>query len=103
MNKISFDLGNSLLVNDTFPKETNAVGGLVSSLASSAIVIAGIISIILMVGGGIGYIASAGESNPQNLAKSKSAITAGIAGFVLVFCAYWIVQAIEILTGVNIF
>jgi len=35
--------------------------------------------------------------------QGKNAITAAVIGFVIIFAAYWIVQIIEFITGVNIF
>lgn len=44
-------------------------------------------------------ISSAG--NPQKKQQASSALTASVVGLVLVFSAYWIVQLLEVLTGLS--
>lgn len=100
--KIAFDLGQAFLNSSTYPGQPDEVGGLVSALAKNAIIIAGIVCVLMIVGGGLMYIFSAGNSNPQNAAKGTKAATAGVIGFIIVFASYWIVQIVEILSGVDI-
>jgi len=52
--------------------------------------------------GGIGMIAGAGNSNPEQAGKGRQAATSAVVGFIIVFAAYWIMQLIEILTGFSI-
>ncbi|KKQ24917.1 MAG: hypothetical protein US39_C0012G0022 [Microgenomates group bacterium GW2011_GWC1_37_12b] len=103
MNKISFDIGTQLLGNDTFPRDPGSVGRFITAIASNAVVIAGIICVFMIIAGGFGMIAGAGGNNPQNAAKGRQAATAGVIGFLIIFAAYWIVQVVEIITGVTIF
>lgn len=102
MEKIALRIGD--FFDSPIGRETNGVGiaDLVSILLSNAIVIAGIILLFMIIFGGIGMISSAGQNNPQRLAQSKAALTAGIVGFVIIFTAYWIIEAIQILTGLDI-
>lgn len=102
-DRISFNPGDALLGPDSFPKQISDVGPFVSTLAKNAIVIAGIIFVILIIAGGVKVITSAGNNDPQNVAKGKQAATAGVIGFMVVFISYWIIQAIEVLTGIDIF
>lgn len=81
---------------------TVGLGGLVSIILSNALVIAGIILIFLLVFGGISIIAAAGRDNPEGAAKGKQAVTAALVGFIIIFAAYWIIQIVEIITGVKI-
>ncbi|MEK7112910.1 MAG: hypothetical protein AAB875_06390 [Patescibacteria group bacterium] len=78
------------------------VGKLVSIIVSNAIIIAGIILLFLMVFGGISMIAGAGSQNPEQVAKGRQAVTSALIGFIIVFAAYWIVQLIGAITGINI-
>lgn len=103
MEKLAFEIGLQFIPNDTFPKQPSEVGPFISIIAKNAIVIAGIIMIMLIVYGGLTMIANAGNSNPQNVAKSRQIITTGLIGFILIFASYWIVQAVEIITGIEIF
>jgi hypothetical protein len=70
---------------------------------SNAIVIAGIILLFLLLFGGLSVIMGAGQSNPQKTAQGKSALTSAVIGFIIIFFAYWIIRAIEIITGATIF
>mgnify|MGYP001615724931 CR=1 FL=1 len=78
------------------------IGGLVSTIISVALTLAGIIVLTLFVLGGIGIIAAAGSDNPEGAAKGKQAVTSALIGFIIVFAAYWIIQIIENLTGITI-
>jgi len=82
--------------------QTAGVGSLVSTIVSAALVLAGIIVLVFFILGGIGMISSAGNDNPEGAAKAKQALTSAAIGFIIVFAAYWIIQIIEKITGVNI-
>ena len=47
-------------------------------------------------------ITGAGQDNPQKVGQGKTAVTAALIGFIIVFISYWLVQIIERITGVNI-
>lgn len=102
MNRLAFEIGAQFLSNDTFPRQPSVVGPFVSTLARNAIVIAGIIMIAMIIYGGFQMINGAGR-DPQNMVKARQIITTGLIGFIVVFAAYWLVQIVEALTGVEIF
>jgi ascorbate-specific PTS system EIIC-type component UlaA len=102
MNKITFDIGEKFLGGSKFLTETKDVGKLVSIIVSNAIIVAGVIMLFLFVGGGIAMIVGAGKNNPEQAGKGKQAVTAAVIGFVIIFAAYWIVQLIGKITGINI-
>jgi hypothetical protein len=104
LNKMLADvnIGKEFLHEGTFLTQITDIGQLVSIIVSNAMILAGIILLFLIIAGGIGMIAGAGSNNPEQLEKGKKAITAAVIGFVIVFTAYWIVQLISKLTGVNI-
>ena len=83
-------------------KELTGVGSLVTAVIQIAFALAGIIFIVLLIVGGIGMIAGAGRDDPEQVAKGKQAATSALIGFIVVFAAYWIVQLIEVLTGISI-
>lgn len=83
-----------------YPFAGSELGEYISPLLRASIILAGVIAFLLFVGGGITMIASAG--NPQQQGKGREAITAGVIGLILVVSAYWIVQIIEVLTGLNL-
>lgn len=103
MNKLSFKIKDVFFTSDdAFPVAPANVGGLVATILSTAIVIAGIIVVILLIFAGISMIAGAGQGNPQKVGQGQKAATAAAAGFVIIFVSYWLVKAIELITGVDI-
>lgn len=105
MNQLAqIDIGEKFFGSDstTKLKELTGVSSLVSTIIQAAFALAGIVFIVLLIVGGIGMIAGAGQDNPEQAAKGKQAATAALIGFIVVFAAYWIVQLIEVLTGINI-
>ncbi len=63
-------------------------------------VIAGLILLFLLIGGGFSIIASGG--NAKNVEQGKNQIMGAIIGFLVIFSAYWVIQIIQTLTGVQI-
>lgn len=76
------------------------LGYYISPLIRTSITGAGLISFFLAIGAGIMIINNAG--NPQEQAKGKQILNYAVMGLVLVFSAFWIIQIIEVLTGVAI-
>ena len=100
MEKIAFNIGSAF--GSPIGQGDFGLAKLVSIILSNALVIAGIIMLFLMIGGGIGMIAGAGQGNPESAARSRQAVTAAVIGFIIIFAAYWIIQIVEIVTGLNI-
>ena len=98
MNKLAVDIGSNF---GSPLGRTLFVGGLVSIIISTALAIASVIIVFLLILGGIGIISGAGSDNPESVAKGKQAITWAIVGFIIVFVAYWLIRIIELITGVN--
>ena len=83
------------------PKFEN-IGTLVSSLLPNLLVGAGVIFFFLILGGGFMMIKSAGgDANAQDTAKAKNAVTFAVIGFLLVISAYFILQIVGVITGIN--
>ncbi|MFC1625591.1 hypothetical protein ACFL1Q_00915 [Patescibacteria group bacterium] len=83
-------------------KEVTGVGELVSLIIQIAFIVAGLAILVFFILGGIGIIAGAGSNDPQKIEKGKQSATSALIGFVVVFVAYWIVQLIELWTGIKI-
>jgi hypothetical protein len=79
-----------------------SISPLVSSMLKNSLVIAGIIFLCLLVFGGITFIASAGSGDTKKSGQAQSAITSAIIGFIIIFSAFFIIQIIQVLTGVQI-
>jgi len=107
-NLLSFKIGDEFWVK---PNQGIAgaegfkegIGGIISTLLQNIYVLAGILLFILLIVGGLSFIMGAGEDNPEKAKKGKQAITAALIGFVIIFCSYWIIKIIEIVTGLAIF
>lgn len=80
-----------------------SLGGFISAVLPNVYVIAGIILFILLLGGGIMIIASAGKGESDSTKKGSQAITAALIGFLIIFASYWIIQIVEVITGIDIF
>ena len=78
------------------------VGSLVSLFIKIVFALSGVIILVFLILAGIGLIAGAGSSDPEKIEKGKQSATSALIGFVVVFVAYWIVQLIELWTGIKI-
>ncbi len=75
---------------------------LISVLLPNILILAGVIFFFLMLGGGFMMIKSAGsDGNAQDAAKAKAAVTFAVIGFLLVISAYFILQIVGTVTGVD--
>jgi len=80
----------------------NSPGAFISALLPNIIMVAGIVFFFLIVGAGFSLIVGAGQQkSPQEVAKAKAALTWGVVGFLLVVTAYFILQIIQTMLGVN--
>ena len=92
----------SVSIKDTFNSKFPDIGSLVTSLLPNLLVLAGAIFFLLMVGAGFMKIHSAGnDANAQDTAKAKNAVTFAVIGFLLVISAYFILQIIGVITGID--
>jgi len=78
------------------------IGGIVSIILKNVYILAGITLFFLLIFGGIGIIMGAGGGDPKKTAQGQQAVTSALIGFLVIFASYWIIQIIQILTGVQI-
>jgi hypothetical protein len=83
-------------------KDGFGFGKFASVILSNAVVIAAVILFLLLLFGGVMIIHGSSQNDPKAAAAGKQAATSAVIGFILVFAAYWIIQIIEVVTGVNI-
>lgn len=102
MDKIAVDIGQEFFGGAHILRNVTGIGQLVSIIASNALVFAGIIMLFILVFGGFSIIAGAGRDNPEQAARGKQAATTAVIGFIIIFAAYWIIQLIELITGLDI-
>jgi len=85
-------------VSNTFP----TVGSLLSVILKNSLTLIGIIMLILLISGGLMFIIGAGSQDSKKSAQAKSIITDALIGFAVVFLAYFIIQIVQVVTGLNI-
>lgn len=106
MNKLlaAVKIGEEINTNGskTLASDYSSVSPLVSSLLKNALTISSVILLFLLVFGGITFIISAGSGDEKKAGQAKSALTSALIGFAIVFSAYFIIQIIQVLTGVQI-
>lgn len=78
-------------------------GDLIGVILPNLYILAGIVFFFLLIFGGLSLIMAAGNGNPQQAEKGKNAATMAVAGFLVIFVSYWIIQIIEAITGIKIF
>ncbi len=96
-------IGNELKLTNTRGVGTiGTLGNFISIILPNLYILAGVILLFLLIGGGLMVIINAGKDSPESVAKGQKAITAAVAGFLIIFVSYWLIQIIEIITGLDI-
>lgn len=66
------------------------------------LLVSGIILFFIMIGAGWAVLAGAGkDQSAQDKAKAQAALTYSVAGFLLIISAYFILQIVGTVTGIN--
>jgi len=81
-------------------KNWTNIGDIISSLLTHIFPIAGLLTFIYLIYGGFHLMIAQGDENGIKEAKAK--ITNALIGFLIIFLAYWIVQALEIILGAEL-
>lgn len=94
------DLGDCLKLSDnTRVSDTyDTPAFLVNLLISNLFVVAGIIFFLFMIVAGFKFI-TGGQKGAE---QAKEIINTALIGFIIMFAAYWIIQIVALLTGINI-
>lgn len=71
---------------------------LVNLIVRNIFIVAGIILFFLVIYAGYLFI----TGNVKGKDKAKEVLTAALAGFLVMFAAYWIIQIIKVVTGADI-
>ena len=77
------------------------IGYLVSEIIKYALPIAGIALLFLLISGGLQFMTSGGD--PKSMEAARHRITNALVGFIIVFAAYWIVQIVGNILGLEVF
>ena len=97
MEKLAIDIGDYF--GSPLGQGDRTIGSLVGYFIQGAMVVAGVLLLFLIIGGGISMISGAGSGNKDAVAKGKQAVTAALIGFIIIFASYWVIQLIELITG----
>ncbi len=76
-----------------------ALGEIVTGLLRYVFAGAGIILLLNLLFGGISLMLSRGD--PKAIEAAKGRITTSLIGFIIVFAAYWVVQLVGAILGVQ--
>lgn len=85
-------------VANTFPD----IATLVTIILKNGLTLAGIILVGLLVFGGVSYIIAAGEADQKKMAQAQETLTSAAIGFLVVFASYFIIQIVQVITGLTI-
>lgn len=81
------------------PKDINALFEGPFGITALIFMIAGLLIGIYIISAGIGFMTSQG--NPQAIAANRQKLINAFAGFILLFAAYWIVQLVGTILGLQ--
>ncbi len=99
LETVGIPIGNKLVlkngsaVQDVF----NSTDDMVNLIVKVLFVGAGFVLFFMIVGAGFAMIKGSGDDKN----KAKTTMTSALVGFVIMFSAYWIVQIIQLITGIN--
>ena len=98
MELAQIDFGN--LESNAAPRFSGrSIGYIISSALPYVFTFAGITLLIFLIYGGFSFMSAGGD--PKSIERAKKIITNSFIGFLVVFFAYWIVQILGRILGVQ--
>ncbi|HUS60264.1 MAG TPA: pilin [Nevskiaceae bacterium] len=111
MKKLALNLPDGYEIQDPIPTITlpgggekprfENIGDIINTLIPYIFALAGIILLFFIIFGGFELLTSGGD--PKKVESAKGKITHAIVGFIIIFVAYWLVQILETIFGIQIF
>jgi hypothetical protein len=96
-----FNLGDKLIFQGSSANaEYSGAGSLINNILPNVYIAGGVIIFFMILFGGFTIIANAG--NKDKIADGTKTITSAIIGLLVLFGSYWIIQIIQVVTGVSI-
>ncbi|MBU0974793.1 hypothetical protein KKD03_03785 [Patescibacteria group bacterium] len=94
------DLGNCLKLSDSakISEVYNTPSALVDIIIKNMFPISGVIIFVMLFLAGYKFI----TKGKDGMEEAKKIVTTTLIGFLVMFSAFWIVQIISLLTGINI-
>ena len=100
------DIGKEWILKPSQPignaTQFQTPGALISIILKNVYVLAGVLLLVLLIFGGFSIIMGAGQGDAKKTGQGKKAATSAVVGFFVIFASYWIIQIIQIITGVEI-
>lgn len=99
VESVEIPLSDKLVLKDGTQVQQvfNSTDDMINLLVKVAFVAAGAVLFFMIIGAGFALIQ--GDSKDKD--KAKSTMTSAAIGFVIMFSAYWIMQIIQMITGLN--
>jgi hypothetical protein len=99
VEEVEISLGEKLILKDGTPVKDvfNSTDDMLNLIVKVLFVGAGLVLFIMIIGAGFAMIQGGGK----NAEKAKTTMTSAVLGFIIMFAAYWIMQIIQLLTGIN--
>lgn len=96
------NLGDCLQLQNKTPlgSEYSGAGSLINNILPNIYIAGGVIIFFMILFGGFTIIANAGS--PDKIKDGTKTITSAIMGLLVLFGSYWIIQIIQVVTGVSI-
>jgi hypothetical protein len=96
-----FNLGDKLLFQGSSARSTySGAGSLINNILPNVYIAGGIIIFFMILMGGFTIISNAGDTH--KIQEGTKTITSAIMGLLVLFGSYWIIQIIQVITGVSI-
>jgi positive regulator of sigma E activity len=80
-------------------KGATTIGPVISELLKYVYPLAGLILFAMLIAGGFGLLTAAG--NAEAIKKAQGRITSAFIGFVILFLAFWLVQILQAVFGLE--
>ena len=77
------------------------LGGFISALLPYLFIISGLILFGAIIFSGFNLALSGGS--PDKVKSAKGCLTNALIGFIVILCAYWIIQILQYVLGIQIF
>lgn len=77
-----------------------SIGDIVSELLKYLFPLAGLLLLLYLLFGGFQLMTSGGD--PKKMQEAKGKLTNALVGFIIVFIAYWLVQIVGKILGIEI-
>lgn len=95
------NLGDCLVFQkDKATTAYTGVGDLINNIVPNLYIAGGLVIFIMIIMGGFTIISNA--KDPHKIEEGTKTITSAIIGFVVLFASYWIIQIIQVVTGIRI-